>query len=95
MAVLRYTLLRLGLVAAALLVFWLIGLRGWLLGVVSIVVAALLSFLILQPQADAAAGQLAARGRRGRQAVDRSIAQDAAEEDALLDGEQPPPNDER
>lgn len=89
MALLRYTLLRLAVLAACLLVLWLLGMRGLLLGAVAVVTAALISFLAFPRQADAAAGQLASRGRRHRDAVDRSIAQDAAEEDALLDGEQP------
>lgn len=89
MPILRYTLLRLVMIAGCLAVLWLLGLRGWLLAVVAIVVAALLSFLLLPRQAGEAAAVIAARRERRPDAgaVDRAIAQDDAEEDALLDGE--------
>jgi len=80
------------MLAASFAVLYLLGLRGWLLAVVAIVVAALLSFLVLPRQADEAADVIARRhrGEREESAVDRAIAQDEAEEDALLDGEDGP-----
>ncbi|HLT82842.1 MAG TPA: DUF4229 domain-containing protein [Phototrophicaceae bacterium] len=91
MPILRYTLLRLLVLAASVGLLWLLGMRGWLLLVVALVVAALVSFLVLPRQASDAAAVLAQRSGRRRQAssLDRAIADDAAEEDALLDGEDP------
>ncbi|QDB80307.1 DUF4229 domain-containing protein [Georgenia wutianyii] len=87
MPILRYTLLRLVVLAAVLGVLWLVGMRGWLLLAVAFLVAALVSFLVLPRQANDAAAVIARRrgGRTG--AMDAAIAQDAAEEDALLDRE--------
>ncbi len=90
MPILRYTFLRLLVLAAVLGLLWLVGLRGWLLLVVALVVAALVSFLVLPRQANDAAAVIARRGgRRKATSLDQAIAQDAAEEDALLEGEDP------
>ncbi|WP_152187486.1 DUF4229 domain-containing protein [Georgenia satyanarayanai] len=87
MPILRYTLLRLALVAGAFALLWLLGLRGWLVAVVAVVVGAMLSYLLLPRQADAAAAVIAERRRRTADSLDEAIAQDAAEEDAIIDGE--------
>ncbi len=92
MPIVRYTLLRLAVLAAAFGLLWLVGVRGWLLAVLSVLVAALVSFLLLPKQAGEAAAVLARRGERQRERIDRVIDEDAAEEDALLDGEEDGPN---
>ena len=91
MPILRYTFLRLLVLAAVLGLLWIVGLRGWLLLVVALVVAALVSFLVLPRQANEAAAVIARRGGRRRKAssLDQAIAQDAAEEDALLERDDP------
>ena len=89
MPILRYTLLRLALIAGAFAALWLLGLRGWLVAVLAVVVGALLSYLLLPRQADAAAEVLARRSRKASDSLDDAIAEDAAAEDALLDGENP------
>lgn len=66
MAIVRYTLLRLAVLAGALLLFWLLGVRGLLLPLVALIVAALVSFLLLPRHADAAAGVARHRGRGRR-----------------------------
>lgn len=93
MPLLRYTLLRLALLAGVGVLLWLLGLRGLLLALVAVVVAALLSFLLLPKHADEAAGVLARRHQRARKEVDEAIARDEAEEDALLDDDPPSPGD--
>lgn len=89
MPILRYTLLRLAMLAGAFALLWLLGFRGWLLAVVAVVVAALVSFLALPRHANDAAAVIARRreGKGGPSAVDQAIAEDEAEEDALLDDE--------
>ncbi|WP_324649500.1 DUF4229 domain-containing protein [Georgenia sp. H159] len=92
MPILRYTLLRLAVLAGAFALLWLLGFRGWLLAVVAVVVAALVSFLALPRHANEAAAVIARRreGRGAPRTVDKDIADDEAEEDALLDGEDDP-----
>lgn len=85
MPILRYTLLRLAVLAAVLGLLWLVGMRGLLLLAVAVVVSALVSFLLLPRQANEAAAVIARRSGERAGAVDAAIAQDAAEEDALLD----------
>lgn len=83
MAIVRYTLLRLAVLAGTLLLFWLLGVRGLLLPLLALVVAALLAYLVLPRHADAAAGVLAeadARRRATRETVDED-AEDAAVDD--------------
>ncbi|HLV04835.1 DUF4229 domain-containing protein [uncultured Georgenia sp.] len=89
MPIVRYTLLRLAVLAVVLGLLWLVGVRGWLLPLLAVVVAALVSFLVLPKQAGEAAQVLARK--RERKPVEDAIAQDAAEEDALLDGEDDTP----
>lgn len=73
MGLLRYTLLRLALVAACAAGLHLLGVRGALLWVMAILLAALLSFILLRGSAEAAERDLArwsARRRGGRSASD-------------------------
>lgn len=88
MPILRYTLLRLAVLAGSVALLWLLGFRGLLLAAVAVVVAALVSFLALPRHANDAAAVIARR-RAGREpsAMDQAIAEDEAEEDALLDGD--------
>lgn len=78
-----YTLLRLGLLGVALLLGYVLGLRSWLLVVVAVVVAALVSYLALPRQRAAAAAVLAAR--RGARVRRPRPDGDAALEDAVDD----------
>ena len=57
--VITYSLLRLGLFGAALVVLWLVGMGGWLLVLVAVVIAFALSYVLLGRQRDAAARWLA------------------------------------
>lgn len=86
MAIVRYTLLRLAVLAGALLLFWLLGVRGLLLPLLALIVAALVSFLLLPRHADAAAGVLAEHDAR-RRATRDTVDEDA--EDAAVEGEEP------
>ncbi len=83
MRLVKYSLLRLLLLAAALGLGYLLGLRGWLLAVLATVIAALASYALLAGSRDAAAAQLAegASRRRPRSSVD----DDAVHEDAAVD----------
>lgn len=85
MPLLLYTLLRLAMFAAVYLLLAFVGFRGWLLIIGALIIAALLSYLVLPRQANAAAGVLEDKvgDREGR--IDRSIAVDEDIEDALLD----------
>jgi hypothetical protein len=74
-----YSALRLAVLAAALGLGWLLGLRSWLLVLVAAVIAALASYVFLRGPRDAAAADLAARARA--RAADRAD-DDAAVEDA-------------
>lgn len=90
MPLLIYTLLRVALVVAVYLVLSLVGFRGWLLLIGALLIAALLSFLLLPRQADAAAGLIRRRvGDRVSDRLDRSISVDDDVEDAATAG--PPP----
>lgn len=66
MHLLRYTLLRLVLVAAAAALLYFAGMRGALLWIVAVVVGFLVAFLALRGSADAAATELARLTRRGK-----------------------------
>lgn len=59
MDILRYTLLRLGLIAGAAVVLYLVGTRGALLWALAIIVGFLLAFLFFRGSGDAAAAQIA------------------------------------
>lgn len=83
MPLLIYTLLRVALVVAVYLVLSFLGFRGWVLLVGALLIAALLSFLILPRQADAAAGLIRRRvGDRVSDRLDRSLSVDDDVEDA-------------
>jgi hypothetical protein len=92
-----YTVLRLALFAAALGLAYVVGVRGWLLAVVALIVSFAVSYLALPKQKDAAAAWLAARSerraaRRGgdKESLDSRIAEDAAAEDAVFDDPESP-----
>ncbi|WP_369370913.1 DUF4229 domain-containing protein [Promicromonospora sp. Populi] len=82
-----YTLLRVALFGAALGLLYLVGLRGWLLPLVAVVVALAVSYLTLRKPRDAATAWMA--GRVERRAAARAAAPkvdaDAAHEDAQVD----------
>jgi hypothetical protein len=82
-----YSLLRLALFGAALGLLYLVGLRGWLLPVVAVVVALALSYLTLSKPRDAATRWIAARAdrRAAERAVFPKVDADAAHEDAQVD----------
>jgi hypothetical protein len=82
-----YSLLRLALFGAALGLLYLVGLRGWLLPVVAVVVALALSYLTLTKPRDAATRWIAARAdrRAAERAVFPKVDADAAHEDAQVD----------
>lgn len=85
MPFLVYSLLRLGLLAAALVALWLVGMRDWLLVLVATVVAWALSYLMLNRHRAAAAlwlaGRAEARRTSGRR-ISADVDADAAAEDA-------------
>ncbi|WP_041294752.1 DUF4229 domain-containing protein [Isoptericola variabilis] len=85
MPLLVYTLLRLALFAAALAAGYLVGLRSWLLLLVALVVAFAVSYLALRRQRDAAALWLAQRAERRAAARERTVDEDAAYEDSVVD----------
>lgn len=88
MPFLIYSLLRLALLVAAGAGLYLLGMRGWLLPVLAIVIAAMLSFLLLRSHAGATAQYFAQRREEKRRTVDRVdrlISTDAAAEDAAVD----------
>jgi hypothetical protein len=84
-----YTLLRLALFGAALGLLYLVGLRGWLLPLVAVVVALALSYLTLTKPRDAATRWIASRSDRhaAERAVFPKVDVDAAHEDAQVDEE--------
>lgn len=87
MPLLIYSLLRVAMFVAAGGLLWLAGLRGWLLVLAAIVVAALVSFLALPRQANAAAGVVAGTVERRQGRIDRATGADGDVEDALLDAD--------
>lgn len=93
-----YSVLRLALIVAVGFVLYLVGMRGWLLGVVAIVVALLVSYLALRRQREAAALYLATR-RSDRQAsgvqLNERLDRDNAAEDEAVDGRTAPVTSER
>ncbi|MFJ3403376.1 DUF4229 domain-containing protein [Promicromonospora sp. NPDC090134] len=82
-----YSLLRVALVAAALGALYLVGLRGWLLPVVAVLVALAVSYLTLGRPRDAATEWMAGRAERraAARAAAPKIDADAAHEDAEVD----------
>ncbi len=85
MPFLVYSLLRLGLFVALLVVGYLAGLRSWLLLLVALVVAFSVSYLALRRQRDAAAVWLAERSARRQAAKEQTVDEDAAYEDSVVD----------
>mgnify|MGYP001818106775 CR=1 FL=1 len=83
MRLIWYSLLRLMFLAAAVGVGYVLGLRGWLLFVMGVFLAAAASYLLLRGPRDAAARQLAAG--IGRRRARPTIDVDAEHEDALDD----------
>lgn len=84
-----YTLLRLALFGAAFgLLYW-VGLRGWLLPIVAVVVALTVSYLTLRAPRDAAARWMAGRAERrtAARAAAPTTDPDAVHEDAQVDQE--------
>ncbi len=88
MPFLIYSLLRLVLLIGAGAGLYLLGMRGWLLPMLAIIIAAMLSFLLLRSYADATAQYFAQRREKKRRTVDRVdhlISTDADAEDAAVD----------
>lgn len=89
MAMIKYSLLRLALLAVAFTALWLVGARGllWLIG--GVLLAWALSYVVLRRSRDDAALWLADRSRRraaGEEfGVPRGVAHDAEVEDAEAD----------
>lgn len=79
-----YSLLRLGLLAVALVAGWAVGLGGWLLVVVAAVVAWALSYVLLAGPRDRAARWVAERAERRRTGprFSAGVEEDVAAEDA-------------
>lgn len=84
---LTYSLLRLGLLALALVAGWAVGMGGWLLVLVAALVAWALSYVLLAGPRDAAARWVAERAERRRTGPRFSpgVESDAAAEDAAVD----------
>ena len=82
MAVIIYSVLRLGLFALALLGLWAAGMGGWLLVVVAAVAAGALSYVLLGSQRTAAAVWIAERRAATRPRFSPGVEADAAAEDA-------------
>ena len=87
MAVLRYTALRVLVLAAVAALLWLAGLRGLWLLLIAVLVSGLVSLVLLRRQRDAMSAALFER----QQAVRRRLAERAAAEDAAADRGTPPP----
>src|SRR5690554_3477231 len=86
MPVVRFTLLRLGLLVLAGVVLHLVGFRSWLLVLLATLVGLALSFLLLHRQRDEAARWLEARARARRERGPQPGVDELAE-DALLERE--------
>lgn len=87
-------MLRLGLFAAALVVFALLGAGGWLLVVLAAVASLALSLVLLRGPRDEVSQALARRSASGRRR-ERRLEEDEAAEDAAVDDVRPPPDDPR
>ncbi len=83
-----YSALRIALIVVVGVVLYLVGMRGWLLGVVAILVALLVSYLALSRQREAAALYIATR-RTQRQTsgvqLNERLDRDNADEDEAID----------
>lgn len=89
-AVLRYSLLRLGLLVVVLVVLRLVGFGGWLLILLAAVVSMALSYVLLAAPRAQLSRQIAARAerpaaRRRPSRFDRHLDDDAAVEDAAVE----------
>lgn len=82
----RYSLLRFGLLFAAIVVLYLVGARGWLLIVLAAVVSAALGYILLRRQRDEVTQAFV---ERRQSALDKRIAADNAAEDEDEDETQP------
>ncbi|MEE6294439.1 DUF4229 domain-containing protein [Georgenia wangjunii] len=90
-----YTLLRAAILLVAAAGLYLLGMRGLLLVAVAILLAALLSYLVLPRQRQAAAVYLAERAqRRGRPRFAAAMEDDARAEDEAAEGLAQPVADE-
>ncbi len=87
MPLLRYSLLRLLTLVASLAVLYLVGLRGWVWLLVSVIVAAAVSYLLLARPRDAAARALAERANRPAKPLVAGV--DESVEDAVVDSAGP------
>lgn len=83
-ALLRYSLLRLAVLVGSLAVLYLVGARGWLWLLLSVIVAGGVSYLVFPRQRDAAAGTLQERARARREQTGMGDV-DAEVEDAAID----------
>ena len=94
MPFLIYSVLRIALIVVVGLALYLVGMRGWLLGVVAILLALLVSYLALSRQREAAALYIATR-RTQRQAsgvrLNERLDRDNADEDEAIDAGAPQP----
>ena len=83
-----YSALRIALIVVVGVALYLVGMRGWLLGVVAILVALLVSYLALSRQREAAALYIATR-RTQRQTsgvrLNERLDRDNADEDDAID----------
>ena len=83
-----YSALRIALIVVVGVALYLVGMRGWLLGVVAILVALLVSYLALSRQREAAALYVATR-RSQRQTsgvqLNERLDRDNADEDEAID----------
>lgn len=85
----KYSLLRLGLLAVIAVVLYLLGLRGLPLVVAAPVLALMVSYVVLGRPRDEAALAIAERRRAragGGEGLTRGVDADAAVEDASIDG---------
>lgn len=92
MALLKYSVLRLALLAVVAVALYAAGLRDLPLIVAAPVLALMLSYVVLTGPRDAAAVELAERKARrsaGGERFSRGIEDDAAAEDATVDGAGP------
>lgn len=79
-----YAALRVLLLIVAGAGLYFAGLRGWLLAVVSILVAAMLSYIFLPQRRDRAANKLASVAQRSRDAASEGRTNDEEAEDAQI-----------
>lgn len=83
-----YSALRIALIVVVGVALYLVGMRGWLLGVVAILVALLVSYLALSRQREAAALYIATRRTRRQTSgvrLNERLDRDNADEDEAID----------